>query len=170
MPVRKSPPWNQGSRCDRYPARWHASSRLWGGIFIITITLSLLIVLGQAHLGSGAFCENLKTMSHICLPVLTSGKKDSNWCLQEKKLNKEISSLWISTTYKFPHSESLLGIPSAFHTEQSPHTSSFENYLENHLKKIETSHPLWVTIQVQSCLGKDNHFYYMIMNEQVKIS
>ena len=71
--------------------------------------------IGQAHLGSGAFCENLKTMSHICLPVLTSGKKDSNWCLQEKKLNKEISSLWISTTYKFPHSESLLGIPSAFH-------------------------------------------------------
>ena len=59
-------------------------------------------------------------MSHICLPVLTSGKKDSNWCLQEKKLNKEISSLWIST-YKFPHSESLLGIPSAFHREQFLH-------------------------------------------------
>ena len=80
-----------------------------------------LWVLVQALLGSGASCENLKTMSHICLPVLTSGKKDSNWCLQEKKLNKEISSLWIST-YKFPHSESLLGIPSAFHREQFLHS------------------------------------------------
>ena len=149
MLVRKSSPWNQGSRCDRYPARWHANSRLWCGIFIIIITLSQSIVFGQAHLGSGVFCENLKTMSHICLPVLTSGKKDSNWCLQEKKLNKEISSLWIST-YKFPHSESLLGIPSAFHREQSLHNWRVK-YVKNALK---CSHPLCVTIQFQSALSE----------------
>ena len=147
---RKSPPWNQGSRCDRYPARWHANSRLWCGIFIIIITLSQSIVFGQAHLGSGVFCENLKTMSHICLPVLTSGKKDSNWCLQEKKPNKEISSLWISTTYRFPHSESLLGIPSAFHREQFLHNWR-EIYVKNALKY---SHPLCVTIQFQSALSE----------------
>ena len=148
--LEKNPPWNQGSRCDRYPARWHASCRLWCGIFIIIIiTLLLSIVFGHAHLGSGVFCENLKTMSHICLPVLTSGKKDSNWCLQEKKLNKEISSLWIST-YKFPHSESLLGIPSAFHREQFLHNWRVK-YVKNALK---CSHPLCVTIQFQSALSE----------------
>ena len=108
-----------------------------------------IIVLGQAHLGSGVFCENLKTMSHICLPVLTSGKKDSNWCLQEKKLKKEISSLWIFT-YKFPHSESLLGIPSAFHREQFLH-----NCREKCVKSaLNCSHPLCVTIQFQSALSE----------------
>ena len=92
----------------------------YGAAYSLLLLHYHYLVFGQAHLGSGAFCENLKTMSHICLPVLTSGKKDSNWCLQEKKLNKEIPSLWIFT-YKFPHLESLLGIPSAFHREQFLH-------------------------------------------------